>query len=772
MSDFDLEPSDTEKKIKSAPDPNSAQANSHPVRNTLLGIVGAALVIVAAGGAGWFAFNAGRGNSGAATAVVFARSNATSAQGSDAAAHASAQPADHETTAVTTGTTDLANTAALTQTAGAPNPTGGGQRGPRNPGQAGGAGAGFPGANGAADGAAAGEGAVATTTESALAAPADGANPLPAQTSGLPADATTAAQPATTINTQPNALEQAAVRTTVATQPVTLASIPAIVSDAATPLLSDEGVALASLASGDTLRAIARSADNQWLAVRNDSDQGWVQRNALIAFGVADLATANPPAAVTDTAVESAGNADSSAVALVTTGPALERTAEAAPAEAGAGAAPASAQPAGLEATVSAGAANLNVRTGPGTDYAIVAKAPAGSALSLTARNAAADWLKVLLPTGESGWTAARFLNYSGDIPSLPVETSTAVPLPATPAANASAASGAAAASIASSTNSATAATAAAEPLSGKLAFQQGPGGMIWTYDFATGATDSLTNGFDPAISPDGSTIAFVREGGETGLYLINSDGSNERKIFGERGRLSAPKWSDDGQSILFGRGDEYYECYPIGQNECLTEDEFARRFPKGAPKGLDVALERRYFDKLSVVDADGNNFRDIPSLTSAKAADWANGEIVYQSSAGLQRTADSTSDANQTVVFEPLLQQFVDPDLQPGGSEIAYQMKGAAQWDIWAVNLDGTNRHGLTRAATTLVNTLPSNVAPAFSPDGKHIVYLSNRQDDNEAGDWRLWVMQADGSNAHVLPIDVPIAYDFGAEQIVSWGG
>ncbi|MCB0089176.1 MAG: PD40 domain-containing protein, partial [Caldilineaceae bacterium] len=30
-----------------------------------------------------------------------------------------------------------------------------------------------------------------------------------------------------------------------------------------------------------------------------------------------------------------------------------------------------------------------------------------------------------------------------------------------------------------------------------------------------------MTHGFDPAISPDGSTVAFTRDGGENGIYLI-----------------------------------------------------------------------------------------------------------------------------------------------------------------------------------------------------------------------------------------------------------
>ena len=61
--------------------------------------------------------------------------------------------------------------------------------------------------------------------------------------------------------------------------------------------------------------------------------------------------------------------------------------------------------------------------------------------------------------------------------------------------------------------------------------------------------------------------------------------------------------------------------------------------------------------------------------------------------------------------------------------------------------------------------------MAPAYSPDGQHIVFVSNRGADNSAGAWRLWVMDADGGNQRQLPIDVEIDYTFGLDQVVSWG-
>ncbi|MGL4649957.1 MAG: TolB family protein, partial [Caldilineaceae bacterium] len=350
------------------------------------------------------------------------------------------------------------------------------------------------------------------------------------------------------------------------------------------------------------------------------------------------------------------------------------------------------------------------------------------------------------------GWASAAWLRHGGDPSTLPVSTATDDTPPVVEVTPVSLSSTGGTAAVVPTVNQAVALPAAAtalvaseSPLTGKLAFQQSPGGMIYLYDFATETLRPLTNGFDPAISPDGTQVAFVRDGGEAGLYLINSDGSNERRIFDERGSLSSPKWSPDGTAIVFARNDEYIECYQVGPRECLVESAALERVPSAMLDTLPFVKEYQY--SLSVVDINGNNFHDLPALKSSRTPDWSAGGVVYQSSAGIQRTTDG-ADATTQVAFEPLGPTWQDPDVSPDGSRILYQVKGAAQWDLWVMNADGSGRTGLTRPATTLLETLPSNVAAAWSPDGSQIVFLSNRTDTNTAGAWRLWVMDADGSN------------------------
>lgn len=56
-----------------------------------------------------------------------------------------------------------------------------------------------------------------------------------------------------------------------------------------------------------------------------------------------------------------------------------------------------------------------------------------------------------------------------------------------------------------------------------------------------------------PAISPDGRRIAFVRTASSPGLWIMNADGSGQRKIANVPGAHEvSPDWSPDGKRIVF----------------------------------------------------------------------------------------------------------------------------------------------------------------------------------------------------------------------------
>lgn len=471
------------------------------------------------------------------------------------------------------------------------------------------------------------------------------------------------------------------------------------------------GQRLATLPMGARLEVIGRSADDissptdkagtGWLLVTTaDGQTGWAAAARLVVFAVADLPVKAPAPAAPPTA-RSTGQQPAAGQALA--------------------------------ATVTTVNQGLNVRAGPGLDHPIIAAVAPGQALAVIGRNAAGDWLQIRLADGEAiGWVAAAFVAVSGDAAGLPVSEALSRSLPQP------------------------AATAPAGPtagLEGKLAIQ-GRDGAIYIYDFAAGRLWPLATGADPAISPDGATVAFWRqEGGQHALYTVGIAGGEPRPILIRPEKLRTPTWSPDSRAIAFSHVNGQDVCRDAGHGICLPDIfPYNRMFP---------AI---YTDRwgLAAVDRDGRSYRDLPTMKNAASPDWSPAGIIY-AAAGIQRTRDGgDADANRSVLTEP---RFRDPAWQPGGDRIVFQSLEKDHWEIFAAAADGSDAVALTRPATTLVPQLPHNVAPAWSPDGRAIAFVSNRD-----GAWAVWVMAADGGNQRKLPINIALEYRFQGEQLLSW--
>jgi Tol biopolymer transport system component len=516
-----------------------------------------------------------------------------------------------------------------------------------------------------------------------------------------------------------------------------------------------DGEAMGQLPTGTALTAWGRNSDGTWLVVTATTGAaGWIQASTVVVFNVDGLPILDgtQPAPVG----QGAGMADMGGTPV----PMPEGT-DAMPAAQPT--APAAATPAALgdgeiTATVTLTDSRLNIRSGPGTGFGVVAKAEGGDVFQVTGRNRAATWIEVAL-TEESGfgWVAAEFIELSRPILGIPVSERAAGEAPIT-STERQPATVQPVAQQPVAQQPAVAAGRAVDGLSGRLVFQASNGGTIYVYELATGDVRELTGGFDPAISPDGSTVAFTRQGGDQGLYLIGIDGRNERLIFSGGERLRAPTWSPDGKWLAFIRVAGSFNCRDVGFGICLPNNPFLGDFP----------LDSRAEFGLSRVDFNGENFRDLNALTSAQAPDWHTDGIVYQVATGLEVTQDLADGQTEPLVQSPF---YRDPAWQPGGNRIIFQSKEGSHWEIFTIDRDGTGLAALTRPQSVLVDEMPSNVAPAWSPDGQWIVFASTRNDQNSAGEWRLWVMDSAGGNQRPLPLDVPIDYSFSNEQLVSWG-
>jgi YVTN family beta-propeller protein len=108
-----------------------------------------------------------------------------------------------------------------------------------------------------------------------------------------------------------------------------------------------------------------------------------------------------------------------------------------------------------------------------------------------------------------------------------------------------------------------------------------------------TRLTDNLSEDNDPAWSPDGTYIAFLSDrevgGGNRGLYVMNSDGSNTRRLTGPMWMLGPISWSPDSRRLAVqGRSDGSAEIYVIdvvtGDIKRLTNDTVSDYNPVWRP--------------------------------------------------------------------------------------------------------------------------------------------------------------------------------------------
>ena len=260
------------------------------------------------------------------------------------------------------------------------------------------------------------------------------------------------------------------------------------------------------------------------------------------------------------------------------------------------------------------------------------------------------------------------------------------------------------------------------------------------------------------AVSPDGQRILFVRYNDKMQILSVNAaDGGDERLIHtGAPNELFRdPQFSADGKSVFFSKrkvvnGKTSWtlsEVPAAGGDERVILDTDGQRIGELAVlkdgKGIlinktdDVSrLQQLYYVSLS----DGKQQRITNDLNSYQGASVSSdGKTIAATQNHTARDIWAGQNVENLRRLTTEANVFSNAAFTPDG-RIVYDALDNNRPQIWIMNADGGGAQQLTSNDSF-------NSEPQVSPDGRYIVFTSDRTGEN-----KIWRMNMDGSSPTLL--------------------
>jgi len=231
-------------------------------------------------------------------------------------------------------------------------------------------------------------------------------------------------------------------------------------------------------------------------------------------------------------------------------------------------------------------------------------------------------------------------------------------------------------------------------------------------------------------------------------IYIQSVEGGDRQWLVGQ---ASQPAASADGQWLAFRSwqaDDRGLRVISMGGNEKRrVTDRLEDGLPAWSPDGTSIIFSSRRvndrIDRINAVSPYGGEVRtlkrDYKPVYGLDPAWLPDGRIVYKAIHGLSGLYLMNSDGGgaQQLIGDA---SAAAPAVSPDGNTIAFMSQRDGNWEIYQIGTDGS---GLRR----LTDHPAADGLPTWSPDGQWLAFVSNRD-----GEWAVWAMDSQSTSLQRL--------------------
>jgi len=259
--------------------------------------------------------------------------------------------------------------------------------------------------------------------------------------------------------------------------------------------------------------------------------------------------------------------------------------------------------------------------------------------------------------------------------------------------------------------------------------------------------------------SPDGRRLIFMTTRPPypcDQIFVMNADGSGQHLVSTGKGRTTCPYFLADNRHIV-------YSSTHLAGDRCPTEPDRSQGYVWGVFAGFDIflATDQGKIEK---------RLTDTPGYDAETTVNWKTGTLLFTSLASgdldlwtMRADGSGKTQITRTIgydggaVFSRDGKQIVwrahypktADDMTRYKALLAENLTAPMKMELMVAGADGSNARAITNFGC-------ASFAPAFTPDGRKIIFSSN-QHDCDSRHFELYMVNVDGS---------------GLEQVTNSGG